>query len=174
MVGWGPVVRSGEESQGPCRLVPAGAGALHQCAHEAAEARRIFVSSSLRHRLSEGPRGRGHAPRKGHSAREGLHDLGPSGAEPLRARRVAVPAGGVPRPAAGRPGRSSAPPPPGALVARGGAPPSRPCPVPREGAGARRSPAAFPVASSPAGQNLNVGIRTSAKLGAPLPTVTAP
>jgi len=30
------------------------------------------------------------------------------------------------------------------------------------------------VASSPAGQNLNVGIRTSAKLGAPLPTVTAP
>jgi len=38
----------------------------------------------------------------------------------------------------------------------------------------RRSPAAFSVASSPAGQNLNVGIRTSAKLGAPLPTVTAP
>src|SRR5437660_944755 len=39
MVGWGPVVRPGEESQGPCRLVPAGAGALHQLADERARVR---------------------------------------------------------------------------------------------------------------------------------------
>src|SRR6266550_4286729 len=109
MVGWGPVVRSGEESQGPCRLVPAGAGALHQLAHETTEAGRIFVSSSLRHRLPESPRGRGHAPRKGHSAREGVHDLGPPGAEPLRARRVAVPRGREGRGGSGAP-RGGSPP----------------------------------------------------------------
>src|SRR5437016_8924965 len=109
MVGWGPVVRPGAQSQGPCRLVPAGAGALHQLAHEAAEAGRVFVPSSLRHRLSQGPRGRRHATRKGHSACEGVHDLGPSGAEPLRARRVAVPRGCQGRGGSGAPrGRSPA------------------------------------------------------------------
>src|SRR6266571_456208 len=91
--GW-PRVRSAAESEGPRDHVREEGRSIHQRAHGPIEEGRLQVPSPVRHRLSEGPRGRRSPEGEGDSAGEGVHRKRASRTHTLRGRGSGVPPGG--------------------------------------------------------------------------------